>query len=278
MKKFLVTVCVTLLLTGCSNPFASPKANESAQVDTKPTVNVPIMIPPPAATKPPQSVETKPSQSVETKPSSPAEEKPSNKFEFRAEDLVIPETTILPPIPYTVPPPSSTEIPAPRNYTPQQNPMPRLNRDSNISLDDFRKKFQTAAADFNAPEINIDNFAVDYHEGENVFHGSLSDKVAMEIVFNKDTNMVKSVWFSGNITEKSNEELVTLAFVKTMKTFTPEMTEAQVDELLKTLSDTLQPYETNSVKILRSEADRNGIHYVISFTANGDFLWAAGAQ
>ena len=271
MRKIFATICATcLLLTGCSNPLTSSKVDtpaveeKPAQVDTKPKPksDLPITIPPPAVSEKP---------SVEQKPS--AEEKPSNKFEFRAEDLVIPETTILPPIPYTVPP-SSTEIPAPV----QQNPTPKLNRDSNISLDEFKQKFVTAAADFNAPEINIDNFAVDYHEGENVFHGSLSDNVAMEIVFNNDTKMVKSVWFSGNMSDENDEALATLAFVKTMKTFKPETPEAQAQTLLKTLNDTLRPYETDTVRILRSEVSRNGMHYIVSFKENKDFLWAIGVQ
>lgn len=277
MRKIFATICATcLLLTGCTNPLTSSKVDapvveeKPAQVDTKPKPksDLPITIPPPAV-KP--SVEQKPSADQK-----PSEEKPSNKFEFRAEDLVIPETTILPPIPYTVPPPSSTEIPAPQSY-PSQNPAPKLNHDSNLSLDEFKQKFATAAADFDMPEINIDNFALDYHEGENVLHGNLSANVAMEIVFNKDTNKVKSVWFSGNVSDENDEKLATFAFVKTMKTFKPETSEMQAQSLIKTLNETLQPYETDSVNILRSEISRNGMHYIVSFTPNKDFLWAIGA-
>ena len=273
MKKIFVTICaVGFLLTGCGNEPAPSAEQKPAQVDTTPTpkpkVDMPLTLPPPTVAEKP---------SVEQKPS--AEQKPSNKFEFRAEDLVIPETTILPPIPYNIPQPSPTEIPAPQNYTPHSPaPPPMAKRDSNISLDDFRQKFPPAAVDFGAPEIKIDNFAADYHEGENVFHGALSANVNMEIAFNKETNMVRSVWFSGNLTDKNDEELATIAFIKTVKTFKPETTETQAQELLKNLSNTMKPYEVNSTKILRSDINRDGMHYMVSISANGNFLWAVGLQ
>ena len=271
MKKIFAAIATVVLLTGCGNEPAPAVEDKPAQVQSTRKVDST-----PSPTIPPVVVLEKPA--VEEKPSPPVtEEKPSNKFEFRAEDLVLPETTILPPIPYTSPE-SYSPPPPPTSYTPPQNPMPRLNRDSNLSLDDFRQKFQTAAADLGAPEINIDQFTTDYHEGENVLRGFLSEKVGMEIVFNKDTSKVKSVWFSGNLSDNNDEELLTIAFVKTIKTFKPELTEAQVDSLLKNLSSSGRPVEIDSTKVMRSELSRDGMLYIISVTESGNFLWAAGTQ